>query len=96
VLQRYNYESAECGIQQQISHFPIRTYPEQHISSLARPLYKSEEFCAACHKQYMDKEVSTDIGKVQGKNQYDSWKNSRWYHEEDPTKTSVVPNATCP
>ncbi|MCP4408516.1 MAG: hypothetical protein GY807_12275, partial [Gammaproteobacteria bacterium] len=53
----------------------------------SRPLYKTPEFCAACHKQYVDKEVNIDIGKVQGQNQYDSWKNSRWYHEEQPEKT---------
>jgi hypothetical protein len=85
--ERYLFESAEDGFEQMISQFLIRTYPAHHVETLARPLYKTEEFCAACHKQYLDKEVNTDIGKVQGQNQYDSWKNSRWYHEGDPEKT---------
>jgi hypothetical protein len=81
------YEQAEAGWGKAVSDFLIRTYPEQHIRSYSRSLYKTTEFCAACHKQYLDKEVNTDIGKVQGQNQYDSWKNSRWYHEDDPDKT---------
>jgi hypothetical protein len=85
--QRYVYERSEAQWGQVVSDFLIRTYPEQHNNSYSRSLYKTTEFCAACHKQYLDKEVNTDIGKVQGQNQYDSWKNSRWYHEDDPERT---------
>jgi len=31
--------------------------------------------------------VNTDIGREQGQNQYDSWKNSRWYHQGDVQRT---------
>jgi len=72
--QRYVYEYEEAGWGKLVSDFLIRTYPEQHGRSYSRSLYKTAEFCAACHKQYLDKEVNTDIGKVQGQNQYDSWK----------------------
>lgn len=84
---RYVYEQHAGKLAKFVSDFLIRTYPRHHITSYSRPLYKTAEFCGACHKQYLDKEVNTDIGKVQGQNQYDSWKNSRWYHEGDPTKT---------
>ncbi|MCH7510221.1 MAG: hypothetical protein IIB68_10365 [Proteobacteria bacterium] len=84
---RYVFEMQEGASARFISNFLIRTYPEQHIRSYSRPLYKTPEFCAACHKQYIDKEVNTDIGKVQGQNQYDSWKESRWHHEGEPEKT---------
>jgi len=84
---RYVYEQHDGAIAKFISDFLIRTYPHQHIRSYSRALYKTPEFCAACHKQYLDKEVNTDIGKVQGQNQYDSWKNSRWFHEGDPEKS---------
>lgn len=82
----YLYEQSE-GLGKTVSDFLIRTYPDHHIESYSRPLYKTAEFCGACHKQYVDREVNTDIGKVQGQNQYDSWKNSRWYHEDDPAQT---------
>lgn len=84
---RYIYETAESGARKFLSDFLIRVYPEHHLRSYSRALYKTPEFCAACHKQYIDKQVNTDIGKVQGQNQYDSWKNSRWYHEGDERKT---------
>ncbi len=83
---RYAYETHEGKLAKLVSDFLIRTYPTQHISSYSRALYKTPEFCGACHKQYLDKEVNTDIGKVQGQNQYDSWKNSRWHRPDDPRK----------
>jgi len=85
--ERYVYEQSEGKLAKFVSDFLIRTYPQHHITSYSRPLYKTAEFCGACHKQYLDKEVNTDIGKVQGQNQYDSWKNSKWHHEGDAAKT---------
>ncbi|MAE60778.1 MAG: hypothetical protein CMJ49_05405 [Planctomycetaceae bacterium] len=87
VPRRYIFELNEGAMAKTVSDFLIRTYPQQHIKSYSRPLYKTAEFCAACHKQYLDEEVNTDIGNVQGQNQYDSWKNSRWYHDDDQTRT---------
>ncbi len=87
IQDRYIYELNEDGMSKFVSDFLIRSYPSHHVNSYSRPLYKTEEYCAACHKQYIDKQVNTDIGKVQGQNQYDSWKNSRWNHEDDPEQT---------
>jgi hypothetical protein len=84
---RYMYEQSEGRLAKLTGDFLIRTYPRHHVESFSRPLYKTPEFCGACHKQYIDAEVNTDIGKVQGQNQYDSWKNSRWYHEGNPDLT---------
>ncbi len=83
----YVYEWEEGPVAGLLSDFLIRTYPWHHQQTYSRPLLKRAEFCGACHKQYVDREVNVDIGKVQGQNQYDSWKNSRWYHEGDPTLT---------
>ncbi len=82
----YLYES-QTGIGRLLGDFLIRAYPNQHVAAYSRPLYRTPEFCGACHKQYIDTEVNTDIGKVQGQNQYDSWKTSRWYHEDEPQRT---------
>jgi hypothetical protein len=84
---RYMYELDDGPVAKFVGDFLIRTYPQHHVDSYSRPLYKTPEFCGACHKQYIDTEVNTDIGKVQGQNQYDSWKNSRWYHEGNPRRT---------
>jgi len=85
--QRYVYELEQGKMATFLSDFLIRVYPRHHLNSYSRSLYKTAEFCGACHKQYIDKEVNTDIGRVQGQNQYDSWKNSRWYHKDNPEKT---------
>lgn len=83
---RYLYETREGKWAELISYFLIRTYPAQHKASYTRPLYKSAEYCGACHKQYVDEEVNL-FGEVQGQNQYDSWRKSRWHHSDDPSKT---------
>jgi hypothetical protein len=83
---RYMFELSSGGSAQWISNFLIRAYPAQHVESLQHKLFKSPEFCAACHKQFIDEEIN-NVGWVQLQNQYDNWKNSRWNHPGDPTKT---------
>ena len=66
--------------------FLIRAYPRHHVESLSHRLFKSPEFCAACHKQFIDAEINS-VGWVQLQNQYDNWRKSRWNHRGDPTRT---------
>ena len=66
--------------------FLIRAYPQHHVGSLSHRLFKSPEFCAACHKQFIDAEINK-VGWVQLQNQYDNWRKSRWNHPGDPTQT---------
>jgi len=84
---RYLFEDYEAGIVNLLGKFLIRTYPEQHIAEYKRPLYKTSEFCAACHKQVPAPGEATSAGLAQEQNEYDSWKNGRWYHGEDDPKT---------
>ena len=83
---RYLGERKEGAVYKWVSDFLIRAYPEQHNETFSRPLYKTAEFCGACHKQFINEEVN-QIGWVQLQNQYDNWKQSRWYHEGDARKT---------
>jgi hypothetical protein len=66
--------------------FLIRAYPREHVRSLGKTLFKTPEYCAACHKQFVDQEVNR-VGWVQLQNQYDNWRKSRWNHPGDPRKT---------
>lgn len=84
--QRYVFEQREGPLAKLLSDFLIRTYPDQHVQSLSRRMFKTPEFCAACHKQFIDKEVNR-VGWVQLQNQYDNWKASRWHDASDPTRT---------
>ncbi|NOZ07353.1 MAG: hypothetical protein GXO91_00565 [FCB group bacterium] len=83
---RYAYELTDSKSGKLLSDFLIRAYPQQHIESLSHRLFKSPEFCAACHKQFIDAEINK-VGWVQLQNQYDNWRKSRWNHSGDPTRT---------
>ena len=66
--------------------FLIRAYPRQHVQDLSKRLFKTPEYCAACHKQFIDQEIN-NLGWVQLQNQYDNWRQSRWNHPGAPEKT---------
>jgi len=83
---RYLYEHESGRWAEAVSDFLIRAYPQFHVESYSRPLYKTAEACGACHKQFVDAEIN-DFGWVQGQNQYDSWRKSRWHKEGDPAGT---------
>lgn len=84
--ERYMYELRDGAAANFVSDFLIRAYPQRHVESLSHRMFKSPEFCAACHKQFVDEEVN-QVGWVQLQNQYDSWRKSRWNHPGEPTKT---------
>jgi len=84
--ERYVWEQREGKVAKALSDFLIRAYPEHHVASLSRRMFKTPEFCAACHKQFIDEELNK-VGWVQLQNQYDNWRASRWYHEDAPERT---------
>ena len=81
----YLWQWQTGGLAKFTSDFLIRTYPEEH-NELSKRMFKAPEYCAACHKQFIDEEVNR-VGWVQLQNQYDNWKSSHWYTEGDPEKT---------
>jgi hypothetical protein len=83
---RYLFELRDGAPARFLRDFLIRAYPRQHVADLSKRLFKTPEYCAACHKQFIDQEVN-NVGWVQLQNQYDNWKNSRWNHAGDPKKT---------
>jgi Cytochrome c554 and c-prime len=66
-------------------NFLIRAYPSEH-NRLSKRMYKKPEYCAACHKQFIDQEVNR-VGWVQLQNQYDNWAASHWNHKGDARQT---------
>lgn len=77
--QRYLFELREGEGARFARDFLIRAYPGQHVGDLSKRLFKTPEYCAACHKQFIDQEVN-NVGWVQLQNQYDNWRKSRWNH----------------
>jgi hypothetical protein len=83
---RYMFELTEAPATKWVSDFLIKAYPRYHVETLQHKLFKSPEFCAACHKQFIDEEIN-NVGWVQLQNQYDNWRESRWNHPGDPEMT---------
>jgi hypothetical protein len=83
--EEYLWQWADDGPRRFLRDFLIRTYPDEH-NKLSKRAYKAPEYCAACHKQFIDQEVNR-VGWVQLQNQYDNWKASHWNVEGDPEKT---------
>ena len=83
---RYLFELRNGRGAKALSDFLIRAYPRHHVETLSHRLFKSAEFCAACHKQFIDEEIN-QVGWVQLQNQYDNWRKSRWNEPGDPTQT---------
>lgn len=84
--ERYMFELQDDARFRFIRDFLIRAYPRQHVASLQHRRFKSPEFCAACHKQFIDEEIN-HVGWVQLQNQYDNWRKSRWNTPDDPRAT---------
>ncbi len=79
-----------------VGRFLIRAYPRHHVASYARPLLKTPEFCGACHKQFIDKELNRAT-RVQLQNQYDAWKGSKWFvpDEKNPQRADAEKSLSC-
>jgi hypothetical protein len=66
-------------------NFLIRAWPAAH-NRLSKRMFKKPEYCAACHKQFIDQEVNR-VGWVQLQNQYDNWAASHWNKKGDARVT---------
>jgi hypothetical protein len=83
---RYLFELKPGSAARHTRDFLIRAYPRAHQADLSKRVFKTPEYCAACHKQFIDQEVN-NVGWVQLQNQYDNWRKSHWNHPGDPRKT---------
>ena len=81
----YLWQWETNGVARLARDFLIRSYPSEH-GRLAKRSFKKPEYCAACHKQFIDAEVNR-VGWVQLQNQYDNWAASHWNHKGDAKKT---------
>lgn len=81
----YLWQWKTNGLAKVARDFLIRTYPDEH-NKLSKRMFKKPEYCAACHKQFIDAEVNR-VGWVQLQNQYDNWASSHWNHKGNAQKT---------
>ncbi len=81
----YLWQWQTNGLARVARDFLIRAYPAEH-NRLSKRAFKKPEYCAACHKQFIDQEVNR-VGWVQLQNQYDNWAASHWNKKGDARKT---------
>lgn len=81
----YLWQWQTNGLGRVARDFLIRSYPAEH-NKLSKRSFKKPEYCAACHKQFIDQEVNR-VGWVQLQNQYDNWAASHWNKKGDVRKT---------
>jgi len=79
-----------------IGRFLIRSYPRHHKKTFKRPLLSTPEYCGACHKQFIDKEINRAT-RVQLQNQYDAWKGSHWFvpDPKNPQRSDAEKSLAC-
>jgi hypothetical protein len=86
-LGELEYDATGATAWRVVRDFLIRAYPDAHQSALSKVMFKKPEYCAACHKQFVDEEINK-VGWVQLQNQFDNWRMSKWARDRsNPAKT---------
>ena len=85
----YLFEEGYGGGVPFATRFLVRAVPALHRESYARPLLKTPELCAACHKQFIDEKIN-GVGWVQLQNQYDNWRKSKWFRAAEGSGGKVA------
>lgn len=67
--------SHSTGMLAAVNKMLIKMKPEAHRSGMLKPLHKSEEFCATCHKVSLDKPIN-HYKWLRGQDEYDAWQAS--------------------
>jgi hypothetical protein len=69
----YPFAYSDNPILQYINHQLVRAKPAFHKQTFLKPLHKSAEFCAACHKVHLPGELTHYKEFLRGQNHYDSY-----------------------
>ncbi|MFM8386751.1 MAG: hypothetical protein ACKOCB_08060 [Planctomycetia bacterium] len=70
--QHYPFANSKNPVLQWINRQMILSKPEFHKRTFLKPLHKSAEFCATCHKVHLPPELN-DYKWLRGQNHYDSF-----------------------
>ncbi|MGY8771122.1 MAG: multiheme c-type cytochrome [Pirellulales bacterium] len=69
----YPFAYSENPILQWVNHQLVKAKPSFHKKTFLKPLHKTAEFCSACHKVHLPKEVTNYRDFLRGQNHYDSY-----------------------
>ncbi|NDH94022.1 MAG: hypothetical protein EBZ13_05695 [Planctomycetia bacterium] len=71
--EHYPFTNAESELLQWLNGQLIRAKPDFHRQSFLKPLHRSAEFCASCHKVSIPPELNHYKDFLRGQNHYDSF-----------------------
>ena len=69
----YPFAYSANPVLQYINHQLVRAKPSFHKQTFLKPLHKTAEFCAACHKVHLPGELTKYKEFLRGQNHYDSY-----------------------
>jgi Flp pilus assembly protein TadD len=72
---RYPWAATDSPLLQSLNRLLIYAEPAPHRQAMIRPIHRTAEFCAACHKVGIPEEVN-DYRFLRGQDEYDHWQNS--------------------
>lgn len=78
----YLFAESEMPVLQWLNERLIKLDPTQHKADMAKPLMQEPKMCAACHVQFMDKDMN-DWGWVKMQDDYSAWANSQYAHQHE-------------
>ena len=90
-------DEAGAPILRPVSDGEILAHLDRHSAAVMKPFYKTSEYCAACHKAALPREL-TDYKWLRAMSPYDEWQNSS-FAKQSPlpfyTKAAVSTCETC-
>ncbi len=69
----YPFASSKNEVLQWVNNQLVKAKPEFHKKTFLKPHHKTAEFCGACHKVHLPKEVTGYKEFLRGQNHYDPW-----------------------
>lgn len=69
----YPFTYSKNPVLQQLNSLMVKAKPAFHKHEMLKPFHKSAEFCAACHKVSLPREVTDYREFLRGQNHYDSY-----------------------
>ena len=69
----YPFAYSQNSILQFINNTLVKAKPAFHKKSMLKPFHKTAEFCAACHKVHLPKELNHYREFLRGQNHYDAY-----------------------
>ncbi len=70
---QYPFQESENSVLRWVNRQMIKAKPALHKKTYLKPLHKSAEFCASCHKVHLPKELNDYKDFLRGQNHYDSF-----------------------